>query len=279
MRQKLKKVAVILSVTAGVLILAAIIIGVLNGLLGDGSYVLGWSNYRYDETGYMVGAGTVPSETVHRIQIDWIDGEVEVVRCRDTFISITETVPNEIPKSAEVRWKVEEDGTLQIKYRKSDWFFNFNSNAHNKKLTLRIPERFFSQLSEVTFTSESANAVFNGIAAEQLHVKTASGNVTLSDCTVSHLQIETGSGKVTLQVPSALKTANIATESGRVALTVQEAAAFALQWESVSGEVQFSLPVETVDGAYLYGVTAASEAPTKLKVETVSGGLSLDLYE
>ena len=81
MEKRLKRVAVIAAITMGAFLLLAIVLGVLNALVGDGRWNFGWNDYRYDDEGYEVGEGTVPHTGITAIDLDWIDGGVEIVAC------------------------------------------------------------------------------------------------------------------------------------------------------------------------------------------------------
>ena len=91
MNKKLKRVLTILGITIGASLAVAILIGILNALVANGTWSFGWSDYRYDESGYEVGEGSVFSDDLTTLSIDWIDGEVRIVSCGDQYISLSET--------------------------------------------------------------------------------------------------------------------------------------------------------------------------------------------
>ena len=93
MNIKTKKIIKYAAFVVGGLIVGAILLGVLNGLVGKGEWNLGWTNYRYDDTAYDVGEGSIAAPNVEKIDLDWIDGNVRVVLCQDAYISITEAAP------------------------------------------------------------------------------------------------------------------------------------------------------------------------------------------
>ena len=216
MTDRMKKATIILSIVTGVLLLAAILFGVLNALIGDGQWTLGWNDYRYDDKDYEVGSGSIPTDRITGLEIDWIDGEVLIVSCQDTYPSITEESEDEteLPSSAQVRWKVDENGVLSIKYRKSSWFFGFGARDRDKTLILRIPEKMIDGLQKIDVTADSTNVVITDVLAARINV-------------------ESKSGEVTLQLP--------------------EDASFTLEWATKSGHLHTEFALTEQDGVYTVG--------------------------
>lgn len=161
----------------GGLLVGAILLGVFNGLVGKGEWNLGWTDYRYDDSAYEVGEGSIAAPNVESIDLDWIDGNVSVVLCQDAYISITESAPAELSENTRVHWCVSEDGkTLSIKYRASSSFFGANKDK-NKDLILRIPEKLLGQLKNLNINAVSSNVTVSDIIVDNINVQTASGNV------------------------------------------------------------------------------------------------------
>lgn len=172
-----KKIIKYVTFIFGGLLVGAILLGVLNGLVGKGEWNLGWTDYRYDDSAYKVGEGSIATPNVERIDLDWIDGNVSVVICQDAYISITETAPAELSENTRVHWCVSEDGkTLSIKYRASSSFFGANKDK-NKDLILRIPEKLIGQIDTLSINAVSSNVTVSDIIIDNIEVQTASGNV------------------------------------------------------------------------------------------------------
>ena len=126
---KNKKIIKYAAFIIGGLVLGAILLGVLNGLVGKGEWNLGWTNYRYDDSAYHKGQGTIPAPALEKIELDWIDGSVTVVICQDAYVSVSESAPAELTEKTQLHWFVSEDGkTLSIKYRGSSSFFGTNKD-------------------------------------------------------------------------------------------------------------------------------------------------------
>ena len=251
MEKRLKKAGLIALIVAGGLILAALLLGVLNALLADGEWSIGWKDYRYDESGYTVGDGTIPTDRLTGIDVDWIDGLVEIVACDDAFPSVSESSGNELPDSARLRWSVDGDGVLHIKYRSSSWVFGFGQNDRQKKLTVRIPKYFLKDLNSIDIEAGTASVFLRDVTAKEIDVEGSSG---LVDASFSELPLYL----------------DISTTSGRVTLRLTDVASFCLDFESKKGTLTSDLPLHSEKENYVYGSGTSS-----LEVDTVGGDLVL----
>ena len=166
-------------IAIGAMLVIAISIGLFNGLVGNGNWNFGWTNYRYDDSLYQTGEGTIAAPNLERIDLDWIDGSVTVVICQDAYISVSEQASVELTEKTRVHWSVSEDGkSLSIKYRASSSFWG-KTKDKNKDLILRIPEKLVGQLQSLNINAVSSNVTLSDIIIDNIDIKTASGNVNL----------------------------------------------------------------------------------------------------
>lgn len=251
---KSKKILLTVAIVIGVLIVGAVIVGVLNALVADGEWNLGWSDYRYDDSGYEIGEGSVPANEVTRIEIDWIDGGVEIVPCQDSYISLTEEAENDLPESAELRWRVSEDGkTLTVKYRKSSWFFSVGTGKRNKTLTLRIPERFFAQLTEIDVDVESSKVTVTDITAQSLEFESETGTLKTVGCTFAKVDADSKNGSLEVGVLSCPQALEMESENGDLTLRLPQDSSFALVWETESGKLSTDFALAQSGNRYTAG--------------------------
>lgn len=253
MNKRMKKVAIVSAIVAGALILGAILLGVANALFADGAWTLGWKDYRYDEDGYTVGDGSVHAERVTAIDLDWIDGKVLIVPCDDMFISLSESAEEELPETAQLRWRVDADGTLSVKHRKSQWFFGLGTN-NEKELILRIPRKFFDGMQRMSIETESAS-------------------VTLKDVFASTVEIKSENGNIHLEFNECPHSSNVKTENGKVTVLLSRNADVALTWQTEKGQLSYDLPITAENGRYVLG-----SGTNQIYVETKKGNLLLSAH-
>lgn len=279
---KLKKGIRIGTMAVGGIVLLAVVLGVLNALVGGGNWYLGWQSYRYDDSGYETGDGTVRADSVRRIVVDWVDGEVEIVSCQDRYLSLTEESREELTDANLLRWQVSEDGeTLTVRYRKSSWFLG-SSGRKNKKLILRIPEQIQETLTSLELEAVSASVTLSEVRAERITLTGTSGRITLNGCCANALEVTGGKGEIfadgtfsgavrldgagNLSLNSTVCPSEVAMKSkaGKtVALTLPKSSGFTLETDAAS--ISQELPLtHTEDGKYQCGDGSAAvrvEAP------------------
>lgn len=125
-RNKLRPLWILLSVAAG---MAAIL--VLLASLGV------FRSYRYDESGFGIGGGTVEG-TIRRIEIDWLCGPVQVeITEDDRYPSVSEYASDELRERDRLRMKLDEDGKLTVMACASADFLPRSQKI--KLLVVRIP--------------------------------------------------------------------------------------------------------------------------------------------
>ncbi len=236
----------------GGLVLLAVLVGVLNALVGGGEWTFGWNAYRYDDSGYTVGDGTVYAQELAELDIDWIDGKVEIVICQDAYASVSERVTGDVSESSRMRFRVSEDGrTLSVKYLAPSTFFGGVENK-KKDLIVRIPEKMLPQM-------------------EALRLKVVSSEVAVEAIPFSRISVEGVSGSVALGIDARTEEISVVTVGGSVTLFATGEPSFTLAYTTVGGGTPLlDFPHERVDGSYVCG-----DGTTAITVETVGGELNV----
>ncbi len=271
------------------LVLIAVVLGVLNSLVGKGQWRIGWQDYTYDDAAaYQIGGGTVYEESITELDISWVSGNVEVVLTEDDrYLSLSEEAAEPLDVSAELRWRVR-DGELEVKWRKSGWYLS--SGAPDKKLILRVPAKMAASLSELSVEAVSASVQVKSLSAVQLELTSVSGSISVVGGVYSEIELEnvsggcyldgvecktlameTVSGKTELQLPSVPDVIDLRSVSGDLTVTLPQDAAFTLEREKVSGQLtsDFTL-TQKGESHYVCG-----EGTARIKLSTVSGDLRL----
>lgn len=273
----MKKLGKVILAVAAALVVCAVVLGLLNGLVAKGAWTFGWVDYQYDESGFTAGGASVTApnaDRLKRIEIDWIDGSVQVIPCQDICVSMTESAEGDMGEGNELRWKLSEDGTtLTVRYRKSSWFF-LGTHKENKTLTLRVPERFFGQLEELDVKVRSSQVTVTGLTLSTLRFSAEQGSLTVRDCATSEILAATQGGSIGLSSPICPQKLDLQTRGGDVTLALGTDASFALDWQTEGGNLISDLPLTSADGAYRYG-----EGKAELRVKTAKGDLQIKEYK
>ncbi len=280
-----KKPLRLLGVAAAILVAGAVLLGVINGLVADGAWTFGWSEYSYDDELYQMGDGSIPTKALIAISLDWIDGTVTLVACQDAYVSVTEQAEGGLTDAARMRWYVDENGVLSIKYRASSFFLS----GKDKNLVLRIPEQFLEGL-RVVLSTDSSNVILDDLHGCDVTVRSQTGGLALlSTSTLRNLTVETKTGKLLInggvtehltlstQKGSIQGTftcmpaqSNLFSGKGDVVLTLPREASFSLGFASEDGEFTCAFETRQQDGRWICGTGAAL-----LDVKTEKGNLSI----
>lgn len=286
-KRSLKPLWILLIVMAS-LTLVAILIGVLNALVGKGQWRIGWQNYRYDEEGYQIGGCTVYETEITELELDWLSGEVEVLFTEDdAYPSLIETSVNPLSESAQLRWKAE-NGKLTVKCRKSGTYLS--SGAPDKSLTVRIPSKGAAGLKNVVVKSVSASVTLRGIHSERLEINTVSGRIGLDGCAAPIVALDTVRGSVSakgefencfvlssvsgnfqLTPVSCPKNLEIRSVKGDSRLTLPADSSFRIAFRSVSGKLISDFALTDRGGESVCG-----DGDCSIQTETTSGGLTIE---
>ncbi len=250
--KKLKKPLIITGIVLGSLLLVSVAVGIISGLTGV-DLRFGWMDYRYDDSDYTVGSGTVYADHISTIDISWIDGRVEVIACRDSYISITESVDGQLGEDALVHWRVSEDGnTLSVKYRASSWYWGVTED-HNKSLILRVPERFFDSLIKVAVESASAEISIKGIQSDAINLASRSGRIVTENCMAQTSDLKTTSGNI-VYAGEISKMIKAETVGGNIALVLPKDSSFTVQYSGQTAkEPRIAFPHKKEGDTYLCG--------------------------
>lgn len=288
MSERLKKAAIAVSIAAGVLIVAACVFGVLNGLIANGEWSFGWSDYHYDETGYSIGSGTVAVDRLTAVDLDWVDGTVSILPCEDTYPSLTEMAKDELPESAYLRWRVDKDGTLRIRYRKSSWTFGIGADRQ-KDLILRIPKSFFENLEELNIHTKSTKVKVDDISCKQFLYESGMGELETENCSFASVTANTKNGKISLgasvtgevsitanqgsveyKTPVLPQGLSVTTKRGDVVLGFFKDAVFCVEWNGKKGTLTSDFLYAKQENLYAIG-----EGGPRFTVTSESGDLLL----
>ena len=243
-----------------VCIILIICILTATGCAGIGADDQRVSSYRYEDAEqYTVGGGVLEhreAESIKRLDIGWINGEVEIIyHPEDTIIFSEDGLTENDDHLAMHHW-VDGD-TLRIRFAESgEWKFR---NVE-KSLTIHLPEDHW--LDEIEVDTASADVVAHGLKAKKADVDTVSGNIDVVDAEIDDsFSADTTSGAISLMFAESLKELELDTVSGEICVTATELYEFDI--DSTGGGVKVSTATAPISGG----------------INTVSGSVELILPE
>ncbi len=263
------------------LILSAVLLGVLNGYRGARPFSLADffrnslvlnsgidENYEYPE-----GSSALPWETVHKIEVDWVSGGVQV----QVYDGNEITFEAEGVDIEEVLCYSLQDGKLTIRSGDKQQKWNLFFSSEDKNLQLKLPQALLEQLYEIEIETASGAIRVADVQAEEIAAESVSGDIEMANVVAQTLELGSVSGKVVC-INSEAEQLKAENTSGIVRL---QGNFKKVKAESVSGEIYLEAAVapQKFDGCSVSGeiiLSLAAMPGFTADVDTVSGSFVSD---
>ena len=232
-------------------------------------------NYTYDNGDKYTAGDREIDDTVTKINIDYLSGDVKVKGTSDDSISISETVNRDIDADHQVHSWVDGD-TLYVRYCASTNMINFNHIE--KSLEITIPGD--RELDDFIIDVSSGGISLEGFTTGSLNSHASSGNMTI-DCSASVISLDSSSGGISLTQKGNSDSVKVKASSGNMSLNF-EGDINSLKVDSSSGKINIE-QTGMIEDADIHsssgGVNARMGTVNTLSVNVSSGGLVVDADE
>ncbi|MDO4542921.1 MAG: DUF4097 family beta strand repeat-containing protein [Clostridia bacterium] len=233
------------------------------GTIGLSNEYRDWDNEYLESGKYEVAAYGITA-----LDIEWIDGSVEVISYDGSVIAFEET-----PLSQEqaLRYGID-SGTLYIQYCQKD--ISLSRGLH-KKLTVMVP----NELDRLNIEASSATIAVENVNARLVELESSSGEIDYLGG-YAELDASSSSGEITVSSTSDANRTSIESSSGAIAVSGDMGA---LSMESASGKLGMangdgvgcnSLIASSTSGSIRLSLTST---PTSMELETTSGEIEIEL--
>lgn len=145
-------------------------------------------DFKYSEGDSYAAEGATLESKIDKLQVNWMDGEVELLSCDDENVKFEETADQTLTDELKLRWKLK-NGCLIIKYCASG---SFNFGRLNKKLKIYIPSDLMLDSIDVSTTSGEINVP--AVNVKEISMTTTSGDVKSALGDVEKIKVTTTSG-------------------------------------------------------------------------------------
>jgi len=255
---------------------------------------------------YTAGGAEIDG-AVKNLDIDWVDGEVNIAYHAKGTVEIAETAPRAISEDEALRWWLDGD-TLRIQYAKSGFSLRklFSFKSKSKTLTVTLPEGV--ELGDVGIDVTSGDVMVRDLKAdnvkigltsgdlsikqsgttERMELKSTSGNIDAELSDVGDLIVDVTSGDIKVEGGAVTK-ASVDSTSGKI--NVNLTAFDDLKIKATSGNITAALPsnpgyraeVDTTSGSFDYTVAltrdgkayTCGDGSAHLKIDSTSGNVRL----
>ena len=258
------------------------------------------SVYYDDAERYTPGGGSVAASGIREIELNWVEGRVNIVEGTGDSIRFSETGAGALEEKYQLHSYVKGD-KLIIQFCKAN---TRTFQVLNKTLTLELPQGM--ELTELTVQSVSAKVEIGKASAEKLSITTVSGameatgikagtikaeavsgnimlsqssgrefsansisgSILLENSQFEEVNADGVSGEIALSPGNVLKRLKAESVSGNLRVTLPENMPFTASYDSVSGNFQCDFPVEMQKERAIYLGGGAD-----IDLETISGGI------
>lgn len=238
-------------------LISVLVSGIKFGSTGFFSFNLGGHHY-FNSSKYSSGNNEIDASDISDIEINWIDGSVNVEGYSGDTVKFYEESRKELSDSDLLHYY--SDGKkLSIEYSASRKLpisiggFNFN-----KSLTIQIPESMMDQLKDLTIESFSSDINIKNVDSKYINVENISGELFLDNITVDEIDVDTTSGDIDSDNIIIKKASNMNTISGNVFLN---GSISAIDFDSTSGELK----------------VVSDVCPNEVDADTTSGNVTLSI--
>ncbi len=281
------RVGSILKIVISSILLAALLSANSLTVQSPLSFNLFSSQLIYDDTGYSVGNADFPAETsIQKLNIEWLDGSVEVIYWDNDHISILEGSEHTIGSDDQMRYFLNGD-SLFVKFQGSHFMLFGNMPA--KHLTVYLPNSI--SLSELDISAVSSSISVSSMTINHGHFSNVSGEIILTDCHFEELDLESVSGKI--QTTGSFRELDVDTVSGDISLAITntpdhididgvsaditlafpaDVSGFSAKMDSLSGNIHTPANVINLTDSASFG-----DNHTDINIDTVSGDITITI--
>ena len=237
---------------------------------------------------YKAGPGEIPAEKIQDLEINWLDGNVEVEVYDGGTVQFSETSRRKLSEKNQMHY-YNKNGKLIIQYQESfTGVFHFFNTGGNKELKVKIPSSIAGDFGDVRIDTVSADTEVFGISGDKFRLDSTSGGFHLERCSASEIETDTTSGSMTadgsygevefdtvsgnLNLSSKICPSRINTDgvSGNVTLFLPENDGFTYKSDSVSGSLTCEFQVSQGEGRGTY-----KNGKSKFSFDSVSGDVQI----
>lgn len=223
------------------------------------------TTYSYDDFDKYTKGGATLEATIKNIEIDWVSGDVKILKHSENTIAFSETSNKEVNDDTSMYYYLEGD-TLHIKFAKSG---KFHFSNLQKSLTVELPESLL--LDEADIDVVSANLTMDNTNVKELDLDTVSGDIVVKSSTVEDFDINSVSGSVNLITLICPQKGKFNSVSGSINFELPQNSGYEVEFSTVSGDYN-SDEFSTKNSGNTYTV---GDGTAKYKVNTVSGNISI----
>ena len=232
-------------------------------------------SYQYENGDKYTAGNREIDDTITKINIDYVSGDVKVKGADTDIVSVEETANQTLDSDHQVHTWVDGD-TLYVRYCVSTKRISFNKIEKELEITLPSDQELDNFIIEVS----SGNIDLDGFTTDYLNSHASSGNIAI-DCSATDIEIKSSSGNINLIQNGNSNSVKVKASSGNIGIN-HDGNCNTFDIDSSSGKISINqqgiigmAKIHSSSG----GVSAVMGTVDTLSIDVSSGGISLDADE
>lgn len=235
-----------------------------------------------DDTGFVSNQSTADANVVNTISIDWVSGEINIVKGEGDTIQFSESSSSELNARTSMVSKVV-GSELKINFTREDLGFKFKSL--NKNLTVTVPKDLLEldietvsgetsvsniTVNEFEIEKVSGRLVTDNLVAQKVDFNSVSGSTDLKG-SFNSIDGNTVSGSVEIDSLICPNRVDIESVSGSTTLVIPENDGFTAESNRMSGGLKTDFESQSTGRTLVY-----KNGGAKFRFEGVSGSVTIN---
>lgn len=230
------------------------------------------SPFGYANADMYTAGETVLRETIRNLDIEWINGKVNLGTHKEDTVELRESSDRAIGEDLKLRWWMDGD-TLRVRYAKSGLRLSWNQQ---KTLTVILPENIV--FGEASVSATSADLNIPGIQAEKLTMEVTSGSI-LAAAEAKQVVAGSTSGDMTLRITGEAESVVAGSTSGRIGLEAENVGSVAMSSTSGGGSLKVKKAGKAEIGSTSGSISIEAEEAEQVVMGCTSGSIRATLMQ
>ncbi|MCR5384483.1 MAG: DUF4097 domain-containing protein [Saccharofermentans sp.] len=232
-------------------------------------------NYKYDNADKYEAGDREINDTITKLNIDYLSGNVKVMGTDEDSVSVRETINKSVDEDHKVHTWVDGD-TLYVRYCASKDMISFNGIEKSLEITLPGDQ----ELDDFIIDVSSGEIDLNGFTTNKLNAHASSGNTKI-DCSAKDAEVKVSSGNISLTQTGNSDSVKVKASSGNIVIN-HEGNSSSFDIDSSSGKITIN-QTGTLDNVNIHsssgGVNATFGTVNTLNVDVSSGPIVINADE
>lgn len=226
-----------------------------------------------DSDKYTAGDAVYDAEEIKTISIDYAAGDINMVLSGTSSVKVTERTKTDIEEQYRIHTYLDENGTLFIKYCKSDVKINSDSISsffknYEKKLTVELPEAL--ALESLELDAAAGNIEIELGTCKDVNIDTAAGDIKIYGADITNFDLDSAAGNITAGFGKAPAKADFDNAAGNITIAVPKDSGITLDYDKGAGDFKCDMQYTKDGSTYVIG-----DGSSEFDVDMAAGDLTI----